>query len=289
LGKEVEDSLALSAIDTLYNRLRSSLYDSCYPSSWIGEEPETEDEGMESEEVLGAIDEFCEIAKAVFIKMQELEEENGNAGIPEDELEIAKSLREPIEFKAVWTQKYQDSLPDSSFAYVEPGTKKDGKTNPLSNRHFPYKDKNGKPDAGHVRNALARIPQSKVSEAAKQSALKKVRAAAKKLGIGEEKSIVEDAEFKSGAKHSKETMEKYKEIMDSCKDIQDSLDEHFKVVKEHHKNMKDEVSSVYDCMKDMSESEEPEQNQVIDEKDEEKAFLDSMEAQLLEQEYLALL
>src|SRR5205807_1861070 len=90
-----------------------------------------------------------------------------------------------ISAKAQWTAKYKNDLPDSSFAYVAPGGTKDsdGKTTPRSLRYFPYKDVDGSPDKAHVKNALARIPQSKVSDAAKASALKKVKAAAKKLGI----------------------------------------------------------------------------------------------------------
>ena len=64
--------------------------------------------------------------------------------------------------RAVWTAAYIDSLPDSSFLYVEDGGKKDGenKTVPRSLRHFPYKDDAGSIDLPHLRNALARIPQS---------------------------------------------------------------------------------------------------------------------------------
>src|SRR5689334_21036981 len=95
-----------------------------------------------------------------------------------------------------WTQAFINSLPDSSFAYIEPGGTKDGegKTTPRSLRHFPYKDAAGKPDAAHVRNALARIPQSSVSDAAKASALSKVKAAAQQLGIqtSEGKSLMDD-------------------------------------------------------------------------------------------------
>lgn len=86
--------------------------------------------------------------------------------------------------KAVWSTQYINSLPDSCFAYVKPGTKDDeGKTVPRSNRYLPYKDKSGKPDAAHVRNALARLPQADISEEAKAKAKKKLLVAAKKLGI----------------------------------------------------------------------------------------------------------
>lgn len=60
-----------------------------------------------------------------------------------------------------WSTAYMNSLPDSSFLYIESGGKKnsEGKTEPLSNRHLPYKDANGKLDLPHLRNAIARIPQ----------------------------------------------------------------------------------------------------------------------------------
>lgn len=72
------------------------------------------------------------------------------------------------------TQDIND-LPDSDFAYIEPGGSKDssGKTVPRSKRHFPIHD------AAHVRDALSRAPQSPFGE----KAMPKIRAAAKKFGI----------------------------------------------------------------------------------------------------------
>jgi hypothetical protein len=68
-----------------------------------------------------------------------------------------------------------NDLPDSAFAYIESGGKKDaeGKTTPRSLRHFPLND------AAHVRNALSRAPQSPFGG----KAMPKIRAAAKKFGI----------------------------------------------------------------------------------------------------------
>jgi phage I-like protein/cation transport regulator ChaB len=84
-----------------------------------------------------------------------------------------------------WTRKYINDLPDSAFAYIEPGGEKDeeGKTKPRALRHFPYKDKDGKVDLPHLRNALARAPQSPFGK----KALPKLKAAAKKAGVGETK------------------------------------------------------------------------------------------------------
>src|SRR5215472_16695770 len=76
---------------------------------------------------------------------------------------------------AQMTAKSINDLPDSDFAYIEAGGSKDseGKTVPRSLRHFPIHD------AAHVRNALARAPQSPFGE----KAMPKIRAAAKKYGV----------------------------------------------------------------------------------------------------------
>jgi len=60
-----------------------------------------------------------------------------------------------------WSTAYVNTLPDSSFLYIEAGGKKnsEGKTEPLSLRHLPYKDDKGKIDLPHLRNAIARAPQ----------------------------------------------------------------------------------------------------------------------------------
>lgn len=68
-----------------------------------------------------------------------------------------------------------NDLPDSAFAYIEPGGQKDGtgRTVPRGLRHFPIHD------AAHVRNALARAPQSPFGK----QAMPKILAAAKKFGV----------------------------------------------------------------------------------------------------------
>ncbi len=84
-----------------------------------------------------------------------------------------------------WSTAQVNDLPDSSFAYVEPGGSKDGdsKTTPRSLRHLPYKGTDGKPDAPHVRNALAQLSQTDIPDSAKDEAHGKLSAAAKELGI----------------------------------------------------------------------------------------------------------
>jgi HK97 family phage prohead protease len=69
----------------------------------------------------------------------------------------------------------ENELPDSAFAYIEPGGTKDndGKTTPRSLRHFPVHD------AAHVRNALARASSSPFGEKAMSS----IKSAARKFGV----------------------------------------------------------------------------------------------------------
>lgn len=66
--------------------------------------------------------------------------------------------------KAQWSRAYINDLPDGAFLHIEPGGRKDdeGKTVPRTLRHFPVRDEEGKLDVPHLRNAVSRIPQSKV-------------------------------------------------------------------------------------------------------------------------------
>lgn len=74
--------------------------------------------------------------------------------------------------KAEWTAAYINDLPDSAFAVILPGGKKDdeGKTTPRSLRKLPHHNKDGGLDAAHLRNALSREPQADMSASAHQTA-----------------------------------------------------------------------------------------------------------------------
>jgi len=62
---------------------------------------------------------------------------------------------------AVWSTAYVNDLPDGAFLYIAPGGEvEDGKTKPRSLRYFPFRDEKGAVDLPHLRNAIARIPQS---------------------------------------------------------------------------------------------------------------------------------
>lgn len=82
------------------------------------------------------------------------------------------ALTQLADVAAVISSKDENDLPDSCFLYVESGgDEKDseGKTVPRSLRHFPYKHADGSIDLAHLRNALARIPDSDVPEDVKKS------------------------------------------------------------------------------------------------------------------------
>ena len=99
----------------------------------------------------------------------------------------------------VWTRQYIDGLPDSAFAVILPSGQKDedGKTVPRNLRKFPYKNRNGKVDLPHLRNANCRVPQSEIPDEQKNKAMAVLGRVKKELGIGmssEEAKIVEQVE-----------------------------------------------------------------------------------------------
>ena len=81
-----------------------------------------------------------------------------------DEVDVLDDAELAEAEKAAWSRAFVNDLPDSAFLYVEPGGKKDesGRTVPRNLRHFPVRGADGKLDLPHLRNALSRIPQSRV-------------------------------------------------------------------------------------------------------------------------------
>lgn len=129
---------------------------------------------------------------------------------------------EELDEKAVWSTAFINNLPDSSFAYIESGGSKDeeGKTKPRSLRHFPYKDASGKVDLPHLRNALARAPQSPFGP----KAMPKLRAAARSAGVGEpakKELIFEALPIPMGFKVFKDKEGKYRWLTFSSNSFED--------------------------------------------------------------------
>ncbi len=102
--------------------------------------------------------------------------------------------QQPTTTRDAWPTAYQNDLPDSCFAAVEEGQKdKDGKTVPRSKRHLVYRDKNGKVDLPHLRNALARLDQTTLPTDLKAKARKTLEAAARANGVGDYDTESEDS------------------------------------------------------------------------------------------------
>ncbi|HHE64835.1 MAG TPA: hypothetical protein ENL09_02320 [Bacteroidetes bacterium] len=82
-----------------------------------------------------------------------------------------------------WSRAYINSLPDSAFIFIEPGYKEGMNKNA---RHLPYKNKEGKVDIPHLKNALARCSLIKPvlgtisAEEARKKACAKAKQIAKK-------------------------------------------------------------------------------------------------------------
>ena len=122
-------------------------------------------------------------------------------------------MSEQGDFKE-WDTKYVNDLPDDAFAYIRPGGEKDeeGKTKPRSLRFLPYKDKNGDIDLPHLRNALARLPQTSLTPDEQAKARAVLIRAAREAGVG---NYIEDllTEQEKGEMKATETIAKLTELL----------------------------------------------------------------------------
>lgn len=82
---------------------------------------------------------------------------------------------------AKWTRAYMNRLPDDAFLYVDKECVEvrdaQGRSHPLECRYFPFKNQAGNVDLPHLRNALARIPVTRLPSDVKS----KVRDKAERL------------------------------------------------------------------------------------------------------------
>ena len=149
------------------------------------------------------------------------------------EVDFSASIRKQTDAKK-FTSKEVNNLPDSDFAYISPGGKKDaeGKTTPRSLRHLPI------PDAAHVRNALARLNQTDIPPAAKKEALAKIKRKAKEFGV----EVSESKGASDKSKQEKLERDEYdqdKEELDS-----ETLKERLKHHKDAVKNLEQEIKKL---------------------------------------------
>lgn len=93
--------------------------------------------------------------------------------------------------KAGWTTEFINSLPDSSFSFVEPGGTKDaaGRTSPLSLRCLPYKTAAGEVDRAQLALALEAAALVDLPASTKARVVAKLEAVRKGLGVAVEKYI----------------------------------------------------------------------------------------------------
>jgi N4-gp56 family major capsid protein len=117
-----------------------------------------------------------------------------------------------------WSTEYINNLPDEAFAVILPGGHKDetGRTTPRSLRKLPHHnhlvkdpDDDSTVDLPHLRNALARLPQTDLPPEYRERAERHLRAHAKRLGVGaaaeekmEEVSMEQAKEAKTEARES---------------------------------------------------------------------------------------
>lgn len=149
---------------------------------------------------------------------------------------------------AEWANAYMNDLPDSAFLYVEAGGEKngDGKTTPRSLRHFPYKDASGKVDLPHLRNALARIPQSSLPDDVKEQATGK----AKKILAGEKEDM--EIEMAMERKAMMGMLGKMESMMENAEDMPDEMKSQ---IREHMAEMRQVLGGKGE--KEMSNDAEP--------------------------------
>ena len=97
------------------------------------------------------------------------------------------------------TTKSINDLPDSSFAVIERGGKKDesGKTAPRNYRHLPYKDASGSIDLPHLRNALARMNQ--VQANSPKDSTSRIRRVASRVLVAAAKKHLPNSKFAEGS------------------------------------------------------------------------------------------
>lgn len=109
--------------------------------------------------------------------------------IPANDLAVVtqvKAFLDSLETRATWDTAFVNNLPDSAFAVILPGGSKDseGKTTPRSLRKLPHHGSDGSVDLPHLRNALARLPQTSMPDDLMAKAKRHLNAHAKAEGVG---------------------------------------------------------------------------------------------------------
>ena len=152
---------------------------------------------------------------------------------------VSASLQTPLKergkmgmkklLERVWTRRYINSLPDSTFAIVY-------KENDRVVRKFPHHNADGIIDLPHLRNANSRLPQSDIPAEYKQQATRHLATHKKKLEIGaspeEEKLLEQEGEDATAAVQVEFSPEPtMDELIASVEDVVEQINETIEVLK----------------------------------------------------------
>ena len=152
---------------------------------------------------------------------------------------VSASLQTPLKergkmgmkklLERVWTRRYINSLPDSTFAIVY-------KENDRVVRKFPHHNADGIIDLPHLRNANSRLPQSDIPAEYKQQATRHLATHKKKLEIGsspeEEKLLQQEGEDATAAVQFEFSPEPtMDELIASVEDVVEQINETIEVLK----------------------------------------------------------
>jgi len=175
--------------------------------------------GSQRDKMVSVIDVVAEKLSTAVVKITDEDEEICAEFVEDIEVivdsfgaVVGKSVESEEEVEeAVWSTAYVNTLPDSAFFYIKPGGEKDeeGKTVPRTNRMFPYKDDTGKIDLPHLRNAIARIPQSNLSQDLKDQLQAKAR-----------KILEEETEKSTEGSEEEEMSVKFVEVAKSAEKVE---------------------------------------------------------------------
>lgn len=115
---------------------------------------------------------------------------------------------------AVWNYAYKKALPDSAYAYIEPGCEKEeGKTQQRC-RHMPIKDKAGNYDKAHVRAALQALSGARTGKVPPYASKAKSKVCAGARALKMESEVCGTKKKKGDKRTPDEVMAKFDRTLD---------------------------------------------------------------------------
>jgi len=182
-----------------------------------------------------------------------------------------RSGEEKMNFEErVWTRAYINQLPDTAFAVILPGGRKDetGRTSPRSLRKFPHHRSDGAIDIPHLRNANARVSQSKIPDEYKRRAKEHLDQHKKALKIGEfaeakseEEQKIEELEESGFEAVGSDVPEWFYGYLESIEEKFDQISEAIGYIQEELRSLKKSVRDSEKSQEELSSDEIPPRNE----------------------------